>query len=36
MLGKNIFGTKVTSEAFLIISQNLKITRLQGRTQTKL
>ncbi len=35
-LGKQIFGTKVTSEAFLSISQNLKVTRLQGGTQTKL
>jgi hypothetical protein len=33
---KIIFGTKVTSEAFLSISQNLKATRLQGCTQTKL
>ncbi len=33
---KNIFGTKVTSEAFLSISQNLNVTRLQGCTQTKL
>ncbi len=30
------FGTKVTSEAFLSISQNLKVIRLQGGTQTKL
>jgi hypothetical protein len=30
------FGTKVTSEAFLSISQNLKVTRLQEGTQTKL
>ncbi len=33
---KNLFGTKVTSEAFLSIFQNLKVTRLQGGTQTKL
>ncbi len=33
---KNFFGTEVTFEAFLSISQNLKVTRLQGRTQTKL
>jgi hypothetical protein len=34
---KEIFSrTKVTSEAFLSISQNLKVTRLQGGTQTKL
>jgi hypothetical protein len=34
---KRIFvGTKVTSEAFLSISQNLKVTGLQGGTQTKL
>jgi hypothetical protein len=33
---KNIFGTEVTSEAFLGISQNLKVTRFQGGTQTKL
>ncbi len=34
---KNIFfGTKVTSEAFLGLSQHLKVTRLQGGTQTKL
>ncbi len=33
---KIFFGTKVTSEAFLSISQNLKVTRLQGGTQTKL
>ncbi len=32
---KNIFGTKVTFEAFLTISQNLKVTHLQGCTQTK-
>jgi hypothetical protein len=32
---KSCFGTKVTSEAFLSISQNLKVTRLQGGTQTK-
>jgi hypothetical protein len=37
MFRKNIFfGTKVTSEAFLSISQDLKVTRLQGGTQTKL
>jgi hypothetical protein len=30
------FGAKVTSEVFLSISQNLKVTRLQGGTQTKL
>jgi hypothetical protein len=36
-LGKKIFfDTKVTSEAFLSIFQNLKVTRLQGGTQTKL
>jgi hypothetical protein len=36
-LGKKIFvGTMVTSEAFLSISQNLKVTRLQGCTRTKL
>jgi hypothetical protein len=36
-LGKKYFlGTKVTSEAFLSIPQNLKVTRLQGGTQTKL
>ncbi len=33
---KKFFGTKVTFEAFLSISQNLKVTRLQGGTQTKL
>jgi hypothetical protein len=34
---KKIFvGTKVASEAFLSISQNLKVTRLQGCTQTKI
>jgi hypothetical protein len=33
---KIFFGTNVTSEAFLSISQNLKATRLQGCTQTKL
>ncbi len=33
---KKKIGTKVTSEAFLSISQNLKATRLQGGTQTKL
>ncbi len=27
---KNIFGTKVASEVFLSISQNVKVTRLQG------
>ncbi len=32
---KMFFGTKVTSEAFLSISQNLKVTRLQGCKQTK-
>jgi hypothetical protein len=37
MFRKSIFfGTKVTSEAFLSISQDLKVTRLQGGTQTKL
>ncbi len=37
MLEKNIFfRTKVTSEAFLSTFQNLKATRLQGCTQTKL
>jgi hypothetical protein len=35
-LGKSIFGTKVTSEAFSSFSQNLKVTRLQGGSQTKL
>jgi hypothetical protein len=36
-LGKKIFfGTKVASEAFLRVSQNLNVTRLQGGTQTKL
>jgi hypothetical protein len=38
-LGKKYFLillTKVTSEAFLSIPQNLKVTRLQGCTQTKL
>jgi hypothetical protein len=30
------FGTKVTSESFLSISQNLKATRLKGCTQAKL
>jgi hypothetical protein len=30
------FGNEVTSEAFLSISQNLKVARLQGGTQTKL
>jgi hypothetical protein len=33
---KIFFGTMVTSEAFLGVSQNLKVTRLQGGTQTKL
>jgi hypothetical protein len=33
---KFFFGTKVTSEAFLSISQNLNVTRLQGGTRTKL
>ncbi len=33
---KRFFGTKVTFESFLSISQNLKVTRLQGGTQTKL
>jgi hypothetical protein len=33
---KIFFGIKVTSEAFLSISKNLKVTRLQGGTQTKL
>jgi hypothetical protein len=33
---KIIFGPKVTSEAFSSISQNLKVTRLQEGTQTKL
>ncbi len=37
ILGKEIFfGAKVTSEAFLSSSQNLKVTRLQGCTKTKL
>jgi hypothetical protein len=37
ILGKKYFlGTKVTSEAFLSSSQNLKVTRLQGCTKTKL
>ncbi len=35
-LGKNFFGTKVTSEAFLSIAQNRKVTRLLRGTQTKL
>jgi hypothetical protein len=36
-LGEKIFfGTKVTSEAFLSISQDMKVTPLQGGTQTKL
>jgi hypothetical protein len=34
--GKIFFGTKVISEAFYSISQNLKVTRLRGGTQTKL
>jgi hypothetical protein len=33
---KILFGTKLTSEAFLSISQNLKATCLQGGTQMKL
>jgi hypothetical protein len=34
---KKIFvGTKIPSDVFLSISQNLKLTRLQGGTQTKL
>jgi hypothetical protein len=33
---KIFFGTKVTPEAFLSISQDLKVTRPQGCTQTKL
>jgi hypothetical protein len=33
---KIFFGTKVASEAVIIISQNLKVTRLQGGTQTTL
>jgi hypothetical protein len=33
---KIFFVTKITSEKFLSISQNLKVTRLQGCTQTKL
>jgi hypothetical protein len=33
---KFFFGTKVTSEAFLSISQNLKVTSLQEGIQTKL
>jgi hypothetical protein len=33
---KIFFGTKVNSEAFLSSSQNLKVTRLQGCTKTKL
>ncbi len=33
---EKIFGAKVTSETFLSISQNLKVTRLEGGTQTKL
>ncbi len=33
---KIYFGTKVTSEAFFSISKNLKVTQLQGGTQTKL
>jgi hypothetical protein len=35
-LGKIFFGTKVTSKAFLSISQNLKVTWLQGCSQMKL
>ncbi len=36
-LGKtSFFGTKVTSESFLSISQNLKVTRPQGGTQMKI
>jgi hypothetical protein len=35
-LEKKKFVTKITSEKFLSISQNLKVTRLQGCTQTKL
>jgi hypothetical protein len=36
-LGKKyFFGTKVTSEAFLSVSRNLKVARLQGCTKTKL
>jgi hypothetical protein len=33
---KIFFVTKINSETFLSISQNLKVTRLQGCTQTKL
>jgi hypothetical protein len=33
---KIFFGPKVTSEAFLSIFEILKVTRLQGGTQTKL
>jgi hypothetical protein len=33
---KIFFGTKVTFEALLSSSQNLKVTRLQGCTKTKL
>ncbi len=33
---KILFGTKITSEAFSSISQNFKVTRPQGYTQTKL
>jgi hypothetical protein len=33
---KIFFVTKITSETFLSVSQNLKVTRLQGCTQTKL
>jgi hypothetical protein len=36
ILGKKYFWYKITSEAFVSISQNLKVTRLQGGTQTKL
>jgi hypothetical protein len=35
-LGKKLRGTKITSEAFLSIFLNLKVTRLQGGAQTKL
>jgi hypothetical protein len=34
--GKIFFGTKVTVEAFLSISQNLKVTRIQEGTHKKL
>jgi hypothetical protein len=33
---KIFFGTDVTSEAFLSVSETFKVTRLQGCTQTKL